>query len=982
MNKIIRFVSKNILISFILLTALSASVFSQELKKVSDGKYTYEIVENDPLKARIYTLDNGLKVYISVNKKEPKIQTYIAVATGSKNDPHDAQGLSHYLEHMLFKGTDKFGTKNYTAEKPMIDTIISLYEQRRKTDDPELRKSIYKKIDSVSYLASEYAIANEYDKMISDLGGEGSNAWTSVEETVYTCNIPSNQLERWLTIESERFRNPVMRIFHTELEAVYEEKNTSLDNDNSKVWEALMSGLYRQHTYGTQTTIGSVEQLKNPSIQKIIDYYNERYVPNNMAICLSGDLDPDAAIEMIDRKFGMYESKPVPEFNVPVEAPINGPLIKEVFGPSQESVIFGYRSGGAGTKDADILIILEYILSNGTAGLIDLNLNQDQKVIDAYCATDINKDYSTLYFGGKSREGQSLEQVKDLILNQIELVKKGDFPDWLIPATISNFKLTQLESFENNSSRTYSFLQSFIYDIPWDKYIFNVDRLSKITKQDVVNFANENLNNNYVVVYKKTGEDKSIVKVEKPEINPVKINREDYSDFQTEIRNISVNEIRPEFADFNRDITKLKIKESIPLYYIKNNDNELFYLNIISDIGTNQNKKLSLATAYFDYLSTSKFTSFQIKEEFYKLASSYNVSVSDDQLTVSLSGLNENFEKSFKLLEEIISDPVVSKDALENLKADILKQREDAKLSKNTILWNGMVNYAKYGKDNPFTYRLSKEELNSITPEEIADIIKDIFSYKQRIYYYGPLDNNSITEALNKEHKSADKLKSMKSVNEFVEKDSEENIVYVVNYDMQQAEIVMLSKRNKFDKELLPYSILYNEYFGGGMGSVVYQEIRESKALAYSTFSVFQSPKKQSNSFYNIAYIGTQADKLPEAMAGMTELLRNFPVSESAFRNAKSSLIKQIQSERVIKAGLLNKYENSMKLGLEENIDSKIYERVYKMELDDIVEFQRKNIKDNKYSILVLADMNKIDMKTLEAYGDVKVLTLEEVFGY
>ena len=293
-----------------------------------------------------------------------------------------------------------------------------------------------------------------------------------------------------------------------------------------------------------------------------------------------------------------------------------------------------------------------------------------------------------------------------------------------------------------------------------------------------------------------------------------------------------------------------------------------------------------------------------------------------------------------------------------------------------------MVNYAKYGKDNPFTYRLSEEELNSVTPDEIAELIKDIFSYKQRIYYYGPLDNNGISNTLNKEHRSADELKSLKVENEFIEKDSDENKVYVVNYDMQQAEIVMLSKRNLFDRELLPYSTLYNEYFGGGMGSVVFQELRESKALAYSTFSIFQSPKKQANSFYNVAYIGTQADKLSDAMSGMTDLLKNFPVSESAFRNAKSSVIKQIQSDRVMNAGLLNKYENSLKLGLEENIDSKIYESVYKMELDDIIEFQRKNIKDNKYSILILADINKIDMNTLKKYGEVKVLTLEEVFGY
>ncbi len=971
----------NIFIAVILIFVTS-SLYSQELKKVTDGKYTYEEVENDPLKARIYTLDNGLKVFLSVNKVEPKIQTYIVVGSGSKNDPPTSQGLSHYLEHMLFKGTDKFGTKNFEAEKPLIDSIIALYEQRRLATDPDERKLIYKKIDSISYVASEYAIANEYDKMIADIGGDGSNAWTSLEETVYTCNIPTNQLERWLTLEAERFRNPVMRLFHTELEAVYEEKNTTLDDDNDKVWQAIMEGLFPSHTYGTQTTIGSVEQLQNPSVQAIIDFYNENYVTNNMAICLSGDLDPEKTIELINNTFGKFESKPDPEFVSPVQDPINGPVIKEVVGPSEESVMFGYRNMGADTKDADILTMMEYILSNGSAGLIDLNLNQDQKVIDAYCGTYNNKDYSLMYLGGKPREGQSLDQVKDLLLQQLELVKKGEFPEWLIEATINNFKKNQLQSYEKNSSRGYSFLKSFILDIPWNKYIFNVDRLSKITKDDIVKFANENLNTNYVIVYKRTGEDKSIVKVDKPEINPVKINRDDKSDFIKEISNMSYEEIQPEFADYDKDITKLSLNNNIPLFYVENKENDLFYLNFISEVGTNQNKKIALATAFFDYIATSKYSSSELKEKFYRLASSYSVSVSEDQLSVSLSGLNENFDESLKLLEEIISDPKVSSEALTNLKSDINKEREDAKLDKGTILWSGLYNYGKFGKDNPFTYRLSKEELNSVTGEEITEIIKDMFSFKQRAYYYGPLGNSEIISSLNEDHKTPSELKTLKTLNKFKEEETEENIVYVVNYDMQQAEIVFISKKRPFDLGIVPIASMYNEYFGGGMGSVVYQEIRESKALAYSTFSVFQMPKKNNYSHYNIAYIGTQADKLPEAMAGMTDLLENFPASEVAFNNAKSTLIKQIQSERTSPKGLLGEYENNLQLGITENIDKKIYENIDKFTLNDIVTFQKQNVKDSKYTILVLADTKKIDMKVLEKYGKVKVLTIKDVFGY
>lgn len=949
---------------------------------VSDGKYSYLTVDNDPLNARIYTLDNGLKVYLSVNKDAPRIQTYIAVATGSKNDPTDAQGLSHYLEHMLFKGTDKFGTKDYEKEKPFIDTIISLYEQRRQTSNPDTRKEIYHKIDSVSLLASEYSIANEYDKMIAAIGGTGTNAFTSVEETVYEGDIPSNQLAKWLEIEAERFRHPVMRLFHTELEAVYEEKNRSLDDDNRKVWEALLGGLFQKHTYGTQTTIGSVDQLKNPSIKKIIDYYDERYVPNNMAIILSGDIDPDETIKLIDEKFGAYEKKIVPVFVPPVEDAITSPIVKEVYGPSQELVRIGYRCGGADTKDADILVILENILSNGTAGLIDLNLNQDQKVIDAYASNYINKDYSVFYMGGKPREGQTLDDVKNLLLQQLDLLKKGNFPDWLIPAIISNFKLNQIRSFENNSSRIDAFLESFIQGIPWEKYIFNVDRLSKITKADVVNFANQNLNNNYVIVYKRTGEDKTIQKVDKPEINPVKVNRDDKSEFAETIINETSSEIQPVFLDFKKEIQTFTIKREVPVFYLQNKENEIYQLYFIMNAGSNQDKKIKLALDYLDYLGTSKYTSSQLKEEFYRLAGSYGVGVSEDETTVSMTGLNENFEKSFRLLEEIFSDPKANEEALKNLILDILKQRQDAKLSKRTILWSGMYNYAKYGKENPFTYRLSEEELKKIKPEELIRIIKNLFSIKQRVLYYGPESSDKIKSLLNKYHKLPSELTTLPVKNKFVERNIDDNTVYVVNYEMQQAEIVMLSKGENFDKNNTPIISLYNEYFGGGMGSIVFQELRESKALAYSTFSTYQIPNKKEKTNYIISYIGSQADKLKEALAGMSDLLNNIPETEILFSNSKNSLLKQIQSERISKANILFEYERLKKLGLDYDVRRDVYEKIPGYTLQDVKNFQEKNVKGKKYSILVLGDLKKLDMTELEKYGKVKVLTLEDVFGY
>lgn len=515
---------RKIILLLALFTTLFSSVYAQK-------EYKYQSFKNDPMGTRIYKLDNGLTVYISVNKTEPRIVTRIAVKAGSKNDPADATGLAHYLEHMLFKGTDKFGTKDFNAEGKLINEIIDLYEQHRSLIDPDQRTMLYRKIDSVSYLASGFAIPNEYDKMLASIGATGTNAYTSVEQTVYTNEIPSNQLSNWLNIESERYRQPVMRLFHTELEVVYEEKNRSMDNGSSKAFENLYAGLFQKHSYGTQTTIGTIDHLKNPSLKKVIDYYNTYYVPNNMAIVLSGDFNPDEAIRLIDEKFGSMRSKEVPKFIPPVEDAITSPIEKTVYSPDAEAMFMGYRFPGATTDEYDVLSMLGNILSNGTAGLIDLDIVKQQKALNANVFVEDMKDYCVLGFSANPREGQSLEELKTLILAEVEKVKKGDFPDWMVDAMVTNFKLSKIRAYQNNSRRASEYVASFTTDIPWERYYTTAERLSKISKKDVVDLANKYLSDNYVVIYKQTGEDKTAQKIVKPEITPVQVNRESESSF-------------------------------------------------------------------------------------------------------------------------------------------------------------------------------------------------------------------------------------------------------------------------------------------------------------------------------------------------------------------------------------------------------------------------------------------------------------------
>ncbi|WP_317900081.1 M16 family metallopeptidase [Aurantibacillus circumpalustris] len=961
-------------------TNLNAQTNEDNTKTTSLNNY--EQIPNDPLNARIYTLNNGMKVYLSVYKNAPRIQTYIAVKAGSKNDPANATGLAHYLEHMVFKGTDVYGTKDFEYESKEIKKIENLYEVYRTVKDEAERAKIYHKIDSISGLAAKFAIANEYDKMLATIGADGTNAFTSFDQTVYVNDIPSNQIENWLKIEAERFRNPVLRLFHTELEAVYEEKNRGIDSDGNKVWEALFSALFKNHTYGTQTTIGTIEHLKNPSMVEINKYYRKYYVPNNMAIIMSGDFDPDKVIKQIDKSFGSVPSKPVDTYTFSPEKPIAKKIVKEILGPNPANVNLAWRFAGDGTSDADICTLIAGLLYNNTAGLMDINLNQAQKVLSSGNYFYPLKDYSFFYFNGEPKEGQSLEEVENLILSQIELIKKGTFPDWLITAVVTDLKLRKTKELESNDSRASTMMNAFVNDLTWKKAIESIERISKITKQEVIEFANKNFTSeNYAVAYKRTGEDKSIVKVEKPAITPVELDRENASAFVKDIERASPTPIEPKFLDYDKDINHLTLKSSIPLLHNKNIENSLFELYYKFDFGSNNDKLYPIAVKYIPYLSTADMSAAQIKQELYKLGCSFNVYCDNETIWISLSGLADNFEKSLKLFEKVLANPVVEQPVLENLIADIMKERNDNKLEKRIILNRAMTSYARYGTINPFSNVYSDVELTRISVEDIKKMILLIPKYKHKVLYYGPTEAELVKNSLNASHNVAKDLLEPVASLTFKEKVLD-STVYVVDYDMKQAEIMMLSNGSEYNKNGVPLIYLYNSYFGGGMSSVLFQDLRESKALAYSTYSRYNQPNKLSKKYYNVSYIGSQADKLEEALKGLSDLLNDMPKADGSFSSAKDMILQEMRTQRITKADILFNYLAAEDLGNKADIRKDIFEKVKNYGFEDIKNFQLQAIAKKPRTVLVLGKKEGLNMKVLKHYGNLKFLTLEEIFGY
>ena len=944
-------------------------------------KYKYETADNDITNTLIYTLDNGLKIYMSINKDEPRIQTNIAVNTGSKQDPSDATGLAHYLEHMVFKGTSKIATINWEKEKIILNEISNLYEKRRNTSDENKRKAIYRKIDSLSGLAAQYAVPNEYDKMVSSIGAKGTNAYTSSERTVYINEIPSNEFEKWLSIEAERFSELVLRLFHTELEAVYEEYNRGKDNDYWLAYETMSAKLFKKHTYGTQTTIGTGEHLKNPSMEKIHQYFNEWYVPNNMAIILSGDINPDITVDLIKQYFGSFEAKEVPTFKAAVEDEITEPEYVTVTGTNTAWVNIGYRLPGVKNEDIFMIDLFDNLLNNGQAGLIDLNLIKAQKVLDAYSSENVMRDYSTFELSGVPRDGQNLDEVKELLLAEIEKIKSGDFEEWMLKAVIKNFKLREQEGLLYNRVRASIMTDAFILGKEWSDVVNTNEKLNKVTKQDIIDFANKYFKNNYVVVYKENGERNS-PKVEKPEITQIPLNRDTFSVFAKNFYSNVSSRLNPIYDDYSREITIDSLKSGVKLYHVENKSNETFSLNYILEMGAYSDKEMAMAVEYLEYLGTDKYSANELQLELFKLGLYYDVYAAQERVYVTLSGLDESIEEGIQLFEHILANVQADTIALENTILDKLKEREDAKLSKRSILYGGLLNYGQYGDDSPIKHKLDKEELDNLDANNLVAKIKDLTSYEHYIYYYGRKEVSQVKSLLNMYHNTPNELQPIKQSKKFSELSMDSNKVYFVNYDMVQSELMMLSNVGPYDENLLATGRVFNEYFGSGLSSIIFQEIRESKALAYSAYSVFTSPNKLDKSHYVRAYVGTQVDKLDDAKIAMIDLMNNMPEVEDQFQSAKIAALKKIETSRTKRASLFWKYLSSKEMGRNFDINQKIYPEIKNLELQDIKEFFNTKVKGNNYTYLVIGNRELVDMEVLEKMGELKELSLEEIFGY
>lgn len=933
----------------------------------------------DPYNVKEYTLDNGLKVFISVNRQMPRVQTMIAVKAGSKFDPPATTGLAHYLEHMMFKGTHRYGTTDWNKEKALLDQIAALYEKHLSESDPAKKAAIYADIDRLSFEASKFAVPSEYDKMVASLGASGTNAFTSNDMTVYVNDIPSAAIDKWAHLEAERFSTLVLRLFHTELETVYEEFNRNQDDDIRWSNFAIDSLLMPNHPYGTQTTIGLGEHLKNPSMVNIHRYFDQYYVPNNVAVILVGDVEETKALETIKREFGSWKSHPVTPFVMQPPVPVTAVKSKEIFGPTKEHVYIGYRFAGAGTREAMMAKLVDMILSNGAAGLIDRNITQQQKALSAASYVHDLRDYTLCKLYGEPKAGQTLEQVRDLLLEQIDAIKKGAFDADVIPAVITNLRLQKMQSRESNRAVANEIMDAFTKDEDWKAYSSTLEAMAKVSKEEIVQFANEHFRDNYAVCFKRLG-NPNRHKVDKPKITPVVLNKDSVSSFKRSFDAMPTPGTAPKFIDFDKDVEALRLPNGTQVHAVKNPVNRLFALTYSFHTGAEVDKELGVAADYATLLGTTGKSLSALKMDFFRLGLSYGISVERDRIKVSLRGLEENMDAGVQLLHQVMYELKSDQAVYNNYIADVTKKRANAKLNKGIILQRALVSYAKYGSRNPFTNIMSENELRAADPEKLIQKLKAALTTPDEIFFYSTNGAAHVKKGI-----ASICTKPVSTATQplaFKEAPIDKSTVYFCQYDMKQAEVVLLTREETFNPAIIPFASLYNEYYGGGLSSILFQEVREKMGLAYAVNSSFQNPPTAAESHYLFTYVGTQADKLKTTMTQLSQLQTTMVEVQKQFDGCRQAIMKNIESDWQYGEGILSAYERAMRRGLNIDLRRSIYDKMKTASINELKQFFQTHVSGKPAACLVIGKRENIDFEALKQWGEIKELTLEQLFGY
>lgn len=931
----------------------------------------YKLIENGihPFPFKVYELDNGLQILLSDNNSNSRIHTQIGVKVGSKNDPIHATGLAHFIEHFMFNGTSKIGGTNWLKESELLNNLSDNFELIRNQFDPQKKDVYNKQIDSLFTACSSLGIAKEYEKLIYEIGGREIDGYTTFDETIFSNNIPSSELNKWAEIESERFNELVLRNFDIELEHIYKEYNMALNSDDDIVFNKLTEGLFPNHPYGKKTKFGEKRHLLNPSMKELHTFFDKFYTPNNMVISLSGDLDYESTIEIISKAFHKLEKgEDIKEASF--SSTLNGEKRMNIFGQENNQFNLAYKLNGLKSENITHLEIIDRMFSNGYSGFFDSSKNGQSNFEDVYSFSSSFYDYSMFILGGLVTNKNNFETIENYIKSKIEKLKNGDYPEGFPQVCLNDIKKEKLIKNGSNYFRSSELIKAGLLNVSVSDYLNRFHNIKSISKNEISGFAKENFRDQKVVLNKRKGRVNNS-KIVLPKTNSFKLRNGKKSNFYSNILSTKSVQRKSNFVDINET---LQIKEGSNLICLENKSNDFFSLNFVFDFGSFDEPITTLALDYLNELIIKSKISDTSNKLFFENGLNWKIFSNHKSITIKLEGLNSNIENGVKALKEIFSKPVFDALTFNNFIRSIKKKRKDLEFDRSYLLWEGLLGKVQYSGKNPFVPVLTSTELSKVYKNDIIRALENLMKKPHNVFYYGPSDKKMIVDVLSQNFSfGEDVLKHKKE--RLKENTIQEEIFFVNNKESKHIDALFTAKKGMLNEDNVAFNLLFNTYFE----KIGKRELRKHRTLSSDVYIGINESDTKGESDFVYGYVSCLVDNFPLALAGLEKLLKTNPSDVFVFEESKKEVLKTLNAKNLPNEMIFWEWKKNKRKGFLNNHHKNVLKEVEKLDFDHFVQIFDNQMISLNYSLLLIGDKTEINLDNLKDYGPLTNYTKHEI---
>lgn len=934
------------------------------------------------LEVKELKLSNGMTVWLNEDHSQPKVFGAVVVKAGAKDCPNT--GIAHYFEHIMFKGTDRIGTTDYAAEKPWLDSISAQYDLLSQTKDESTRTRIQKHINELSIKASDYVIPNEYSRLISKYGGSSLNAGTGQDLTYYHNSFLPQFMEQWCWLNSERLMTPVFRGFQGELENVYEEKNRAAD-DMGDVQDKIFKAVFKTQPYA-YPVLGSTENLKNPRLSDMAAFFKKYYVASNMCLILCGDIRPDAAlVTLLEKTFGRVQTGPVPERRKSLMPAIEAGDRQQIKLPipliGAEALVF--KAPTEYEADANALDLANMLLYNGKAGLLDSLTNEHKVLVSAAMTAGLDDAAGSAIIVIPNLFGK-MKKAEGRVLEQVQQVMDGNFSEEQVEILKQQMLMDAQRELETISSRSQRMVMTFSKGRSWQDVLDKIEGIRRLTKADVVAAARKYYGGNYITLSKKYGTPKKET-LKQPGYKPVSPkNLDAKSAFALQLEQIPVKDMAVRTVDFGQDIVIKPLNNHVTLYYKDNPVNDVFTFTLRYKDGELHTPALSVLGSCLSQLGTDSLNRQQLGQAWQRIGATMEVVPGDVAFSINLTGPDKQLVPALRLLAHFLRSAKGDQKALKDAKDEDRIDRKSFGKQKDDVL-RPAIHRIAYGERSSYLKQLSRKEVKALKNEDLMALFRELQQYDCELFYCGrqPIEYVAAQaqQALPLSQCTKPQADTFRPFLQYDEPvvyfyhvpKSRQN--YIVSYDAIGA-LPTQEERVKFK--------LWDEYFGGGMSSVLFQNVREFRSLAYATggsaFTTSLAQHSDASQGY-VTVTGTQADKTLEALSTVDSLLRQLPMKENNLEAARQSVLNDIQNNYPTFRTLGKYVANQLRDGYVSDPNTGIARGIPSVTSQDIMQFHQKHVTSNKNRIwIVIGDRKITDMKALARYGKVVELRKEDVY--